>query len=593
MELTYKDYKKIKNTGQLPGFEQGQVPVNNIAAITSIPEIVVTGHRRSNPDIASSQPTNYTNSPQVPIINISKNQPIGDGSNAEYSQADSAATAAGPWFAIGSWLGGGVMEGLGMAKSSDQLMAEAGTSQGNVGGIGYTRQNVVNAGQIMADYDRKSQMKWLTNPATALTSWLNRGNARREAQLAQQKSYNLGQEQWGSAYTKSLRLNNAKEYGNSTQQVLFAKNGKLPSCEDGKPVYTAYGPMNIEPNAKVSKGEVIYKTDMFGNVMAADRVPGKPDNKDTEYAFLGNNYEAGVATNKNHASDYAAIGRFDIAEQITRDNNLYQAKNGKMPKFAEGYWGNFIPHAIGAAASLDQILNASLEKPYKPNTYVSNPYELNALSTLAGLRVNPYPIMQQIRGAESRTNRAIDRSGGLSIGQRNLSRLSALNGTQQNIGNVLSSIQQQNNTYLGNYAQMALNAGNANRQARQQANQFDLDYYSKAHAARQQGQQMGIRNLIDQVQSYYANDFKRRQFNDTMGLYRQQLSLDQQRLIHDMELDKKRNDEIAKKQINPLVYNPIVNPGLNLKNPLTYRNITGRSLSTPWLYERYPKIRRR
>jgi hypothetical protein len=47
---------------------------------------------------------------------------------------------------------------------------------------------------------------------------------------------------------------------------------------------------------------------------------------------------------------------------------------------------------------------------------VSNPYELEALSTLAGLRINPYPIMQQLRSAESRTNNAIDRSGGLGVG---------------------------------------------------------------------------------------------------------------------------------------------------------------------------------
>jgi hypothetical protein len=48
---------------------------------------------------------------------------------------------------------------------------------------------------------------------------------------------------------------------------------------------------------------------------------------------------------------------------------------------------------------------------------------------LASLRVNPYPIMQQQRAAESRINRAIDRSGGLSTAQRYLSRLAGLNTT--------------------------------------------------------------------------------------------------------------------------------------------------------------------
>lgn len=52
------------------------------------------------------------------------------------------------------------------------------------------------------------------------------------------------------------------------------------------------------------------------------------------------------------------------------------------------------------------------------------------------------------------------------------------------------------------------------------ANQWDLDYYSKAHAARNKGIQTGIANMLSQIQQYQANEFKRRQFNETMGLYR-------------------------------------------------------------------------
>ena len=221
-----------------------------------------------------------------------------------------------------------------------------------------------------------------------------------------------------------------------------------------------------------------------------------------------------------------------------RTDLLFRAKNGKLPRFAEGWWGNAIPAAIGALGSIDQYLQAYRNKPYRPNTYTGNPYELNALTTLAGLRVNPYPILSQLRSAESRTNRAIDRSGGLSVGQRNLSRLAALNTTQGNIANTLSSIQQQNNQYKANYASAALNAGNASRQARMQANQWDLDYYSKAHAARQKGMQTAAYNLLNQSQAYAANEFKRNQFNDMMSLYRQ----DQK---NNADYIKQQNDQLT------------------------------------------------
>lgn len=103
----------------------------------------------------------------------------------------------------------------------------------------------------------------------------------------------------------------------------------------------------------------------------------------------------------------------------------------------------------------------------------------------------------------------------------------------------MAGIQQQNNSYRSNYAQAALNAGNASRQARMQANQWDLDYYSKAHAAQLGGMQMGARNMLQQLQSWQQNDFKRRQFNDTMALYRD----DQKRNWSELDLMAKQNEQ--------------------------------------------------
>lgn len=126
---------------------------------------------------------------------------------------------------------------------------------------------------------------------------------------------------------------------------------------------------------------------------------------------------------------------------------------------------------------------------------------------------------------------AIDRSGGLSGGQRALARMAAMNNTQLNTAKMLAAVQDQNNAYRAQAAQAALNAGSQTAQRRMAAKQFDLDYYSKAHAAQQQGKQMGMYNALNALQQYYANDFKRRQFNDTMNLYKQQLDLDKQQVL--------------------------------------------------------------
>lgn len=203
---------------------------------------------------------------------------------------------------------------------------------------------------------------------------------------------------------------------------------------------------------------------------------------------------------------------------------------GKLPKCAEGWLGNGIPAMLGSIAGLGQYIQAKNSKPYYPSTYSVNPYETEALTTLAGLRINPFPITQQLRNAEARTKNAIDSAGGLSGGQRAAARLAALNTTQGNISKLLSDVQQQNNAYRANYAQAAINAGQASRQARMQANQWDLDYYSKAHAARNKGIQTGIANMLAQIQQYQANEFKRRQFNETMDLYRDDMKQRQQHM---------------------------------------------------------------
>jgi len=61
------------------------------------------------------------------------------------------------------------------------------------------------------------------------------------------------------------------------------------------------------------------------------------------------------------------------------------------------------------------------------------------------------------------------------------------------------------------------------------ANQHDLDYFSKAHAAKLQMAQMGIYNMLNALQTGYANQFKRNQFDKTYGLYAQDVELNKEK----------------------------------------------------------------
>lgn len=425
------------------------------------------------------------------------------------TQADSSAAGAGPWFAIGSWLGGGVLEGLNSKKSADQLLVDAGTGSSSIGGISYQTQNEVSSGKVMSDYDRSTATDFLTNPARGITKLFSRDSQEEQVRQAQATAYRINQYNRDSALSEHLAQLQGLKYGDTKSQTLSAANGK-------------------QVNAKVSNGELVGNFDE--NYVY--KVPGKPNNKDTKYTYLkpsdfviSNKY--GLSKLAQKTGDYAGV--------LNLQNILMNGyKCGKLPRYNEGWLGNFIPNAISGLASLDQIINAGRQKPYKPNTYVGNRYANNALSTLAGLRVNPYNIYPSIYNVYDRTVSGIDRSGGLSSGQRAASKIAAMSQTQANMANMLTNNQIQNNAYKSNWAEKALATGAQDAQARMAAKQFDENYFAKSHAARQQGLQMGLYNLINSVQNYYANDFKRRQFNETMNLYRSQNQLDWERLNYQL-----------------------------------------------------------
>lgn len=592
MELKKKDYKFINNTGKLPGFAEGNVPTGYESSFaidkqTGYPSSANNYGNQVDTSILPKQGTanitksinNYTSVPANVDVRPEGKPLSTTNPSGSFTNGAGAASGAGPGFAIGGWLGGGVVNGIDRIYNkydAGTLLSEAGSQQSSVGGINYTRQNTVDAHSIIKKYQNEGRMDWWSSPGSAIAAIAGYGRAREQAKLAETKSINLANAQTGSALTKAMRLNYSKEHGDSSTQSLYgakdgivpvnninssglfmmndkntdllfkARNGKLPKYTDGSPAVdsktgltkknylldTAYGEIYGKANALGQPGEIITDTKTGATNEIGSGLPRHsgdiiPIFADKDTAILTDNWIDPV-TKKTYAQA-AKDGDDSIPNLIDRmamyvkpSKQTKTAKNGKLPKLAEGGWGNAITSGIGVLTGLGQMISAAMNKPYRPNTYVGNPYELNALDTLAGLQVNPYPIIQEMRRAESRTNRAIDRSGGLSTAQRGLGRLSALYGTQSNIANTLAGIQQQNNTYKANYAQAALNVGANNAQRRMAANQWDLDYFSKAHAARLGGVQTGMQNMLAQSQNWYKNDFKRRQFNDTMALYKQE-----------------------------------------------------------------------
>lgn len=435
-------------------------------------------------------------------------------------------------------------------KNQAELFSESNRSQQQIDGVGYEAYGGVNQSQFNKDVSSKKTANTLKTMGSGAALGAALGSvipglgtvfggiaggliggaagfiaggamekeAERRRRLANISGAIKTEDNRSDAATTALQLR-ANQNNQNPQAQLRGYALGIP--------YTGY-----EGLAMAGSGETITKG---GQIIG--RLPGKPTKKDNiliwvdrDTGIISNNVGKDGVRNSEWAYQHNdPIGGF-IRDAESRAKNGAGYKNGKLPGFKEGYLGNLIPSGLGMLASVGQYLDASSQDLRSPQIYSANPYEQSALNDLAGLRINQYPIINQINNATARADYALNKSGGLSGYQRSRLRTANLYNTQKNISDTLMNAQMQNNQYRANLANAKMQLGSQYAQRMQQARMFNEEMLAKAHAARQQGKQMGMFNFLNQLQSYYANEFKRRQFNDTMDLYRQQQELDRDKL---------------------------------------------------------------
>lgn len=190
--------------------------------------------------------------------------------------------------------------------------------------------------------------------------------------------------------------------------------------------------------------------------------------------------------------------------------------SGKVPKYA------LLASRLGPALTEMTMLNHWLKnKPGSTDIYAANPYETQALSTMASNRVTPYPALQAINLENRNGIYNINQSGGYSGGQRQNARVAQNIGAQRNVANALLQAQDQNAKYRDQWAQAALSAGAQDAQRRQAANQYNWEAYNKAHGAKTKGIETHLANLGAMWQKYWADRIKNKQYEDILNIYQQ------------------------------------------------------------------------
>jgi cellobiose-specific phosphotransferase system component IIA len=104
------------------------------------------------------------------------------------------------------------------------------------------------------------------------------------------------------------------------------------------------------------------------------------------------------------------------------------------------------------------------------------------------------------------------------------------NQTQQNNANALFNSQNTNNALASQYYKSLISANQEEARRGQQAYQWDEDMLAKAHAARENMLETSAYDRQNALNSFIANLFKRQQFDQTMGLYKEQQKIDRKKL---------------------------------------------------------------
>lgn len=338
------------------------------------------------------------------------------------------------------------------------------------------------------------------------------------------------------SYSQSLQKQEAEEHGD-LYQSLFGNRwaaGKEPDInpetgysKKNYSVNTAYGKQIMPQNAWVSKGEVIESTD--GNMYKVGFGKFAKGKEDTERAFIQDGdtiySDAMINPDTGHtfAEDAPIYREMNMLPRLRMNQKMVrEGVYGKRPldKFAFGY-ENLIPTVAGLLGSYSQYKEAS-QPLYAPDVRTENAYA-GVIPQMFNQRLDYYPALQQNKETEAAARAATSASGGLSAGQKALAFANLYNNTQKNNSKIIFDTQLTNHQLRQKAYETALQVGAQDAARRQQGNIFNAEYLSKAHNAALQGRQMSMFNAINSLENYYANEFKRKQFNKTLALYQQDL----------------------------------------------------------------------
>ena len=341
-----------------------------------------------------------------------------------------------------------------------------------------------------------------------------------QMRIAQIKQNNANEFWRTGALSAALRNKALERYGDTNRFNLFSS-----ALGSENIVHTSDGIKSGKRNAKLDDGELIIKK----NGQPGSYVNGNPNQIDGEYGYLKNGESVASNILKVPGTDmtfaqyyplaYAAgKGPETLALQAAVRENNNDMKKGKLTH-AWGGLENILATIPGMIQSWRDYKDISNDDIHRTQLNPFNPYERKAADIMAGRVMSAYPQMRAITNEQAAQTYRINQSGGLSAMQKTMANLTNNMNSKIARANALANVQQINNQFAKENAELLNNMGNTARDATLRAQMFNEQQTAAAHAAKTQGLNMAKRNMLDYATQFAKNAWEKNQFDRMMELY--------------------------------------------------------------------------
>lgn len=240
------------------------------------------------------------------------------------------------------------------------------------------------------------------------------------------------------------------------------------------------------------------------------------------------------------------IRNVENKQKFLREINVLEQGDNDMSRngvnYAAAGLDNLVVNGLSGLVGLGQFIGAQGQNVKSPNTYIRNPYITQAFDALDRINIPLYPLLNQLREDKARGYQQITSSGGLGTAQKAAAYATLASNNQSNTAKAMFNYYNQLNDIKSKTAQLKLGEGQHAAQMMQNAAQWDLDYYSKAHAARQDMMNMGIVNTIGSLRQIVADADKRRRWEQLMGQYSQERGSNARSEVYNNPLNTKKSE---------------------------------------------------